>query len=123
MVVGDDIVQGEIQIEQNRPEHLAAFLSAPLDKTQSFAFPNPGPDAAGNVTFQYNLPAPAEVTLKIYDVGGRLIKEEKRPGSFGSNTFTWDTTNKNGQKVGSGVYLYILASDGAKLSDKLAIVR
>ena len=106
------------------PGHLAAFLAAPLSADQTFAYPNPGPDAAGRVTFKYNLQAAGEVTLKIFDVGGRLVGEMKETGAPGSNTsLQWDGTNRTGQKVGSGVYIYILEAAGNKLVDKLAIVR
>jgi len=105
------------------PEYLAAYLSAPLSKENTFVYPNPGPDAAGNMTFKYNLQAAGDVALKIFDVGGKLVKELAATGAAGSNTVTWDTTNKHGQKLGSGVYIYILQSGGTKLVDKLALVR
>jgi len=105
------------------PEYLAAYLAAPLSKENTFVYPNPGPDAAGNVTFKYNLQAAGDVQLKIFDVGGKLVKELAATGAAGSNTVTWDTTNKHGQKLGSGVYIYILQSGGTKLVDKLAVVR
>ncbi len=105
-------------------EFVAPFLAAPLSKENSFVYPNPGPDANGRMTFKYNLPSSADVTLRIFDVGGRLVKELKESGAAGSNTtLMWDTTNKNGQRVGSGVYIYILESGGNKLVDKLAVVR
>ncbi|OGH56491.1 MAG: hypothetical protein A3I06_13220 [Candidatus Lindowbacteria bacterium RIFCSPLOWO2_02_FULL_62_12] len=106
------------------PEYLAAFLSASLSKEHTFVYPNPGPDGStGSMTFKYNLQSPAGVTLKIYDVGGRLVRELAGSGMGGSNTIPWDTANKHGQNVGSGVYLYILQSGGNKLVDKLAVVR
>ena len=105
------------------PEYVAAFLSAPLAPDQTFAYPNPGPDGAGNMMFKYNLGAAGDVTIKIYDLGGRLIRELQQAGQPGSNTATWDTTNRHGQKMASGVYIYILESGGARLVDKLAIVR
>jgi hypothetical protein len=105
------------------PEYLSAFLAAPLSKENTFVYPNPGPDAAGVMTFKYNLPAPGDVSLKIFDVGGKLVKELAATGAAGSNNLTWDTTNKHGQKLGSGVYIYILQSGGTKLVDKLALVR
>ncbi|MBI4178774.1 T9SS type A sorting domain-containing protein, partial [bacterium] len=106
------------------PEFVSPFLSAPLSKDLTFVYPNPGPDAAGIMTFTYNLGAAADVSIRIYDVGGKLVKELKGTGAAGgNNTTTWDTTNKNGQKVGSGVYIYVLEGGGNKLIDKLAIVR
>lgn len=57
-------------------------------------------------------------------MGGRLIKDLTESGQAGSNTtLKWDSTNKLGQKVGSGVYIYILEGSGARLVDKLAVVR
>ena len=89
----------------------------------TFVYPNPGPDAGGNMAFKYNLQSPGDVNLKIFDVGGRLVRELKASGTAGSNTVTWDTTNKNGQKVGSGVYIYRIESGGNKLIDKVEVVR
>ncbi|MBI4179264.1 right-handed parallel beta-helix repeat-containing protein [bacterium] len=105
------------------PEYLAPFLAAPLSKDNTFVYPNPGPDAAGNMSFKYNLQTAADISLKIFDMGGKLVREQKGSGIAGSNTITWDGTNKAGQKLGSGAYIYILESNGTKLIDKLAIVR
>ncbi|MBI4178900.1 T9SS type A sorting domain-containing protein, partial [bacterium] len=106
------------------PEFVAPFIAAPLSKENTFIYPNPGPDdATGNMTFKYNLPSAADVSLKIFDMGGKLVKEMKGSGIAGSNTLTWDTTNKHGQRLGSGVYIYKLESGGTTLVDKLAIVR
>ena len=106
------------------PEYLGAFLSPNLDKSQTFVYPNPGPDGTtGSMTFKYNLQVAGDVTLKIYDVGGRLVREFKHQGNPGSNLVIWDTTNRFGQKVGSGVYIYILETPGTKLVDKLAVAR
>ncbi|MBI4178906.1 right-handed parallel beta-helix repeat-containing protein [bacterium] len=105
------------------PEHLAPFLAAPLSKENTFIYPNPGPDATGSMSFKYNLQGAADVSLKIFDMGGKLVKEMKGSGIAGSNTLTWDTTNKHGQRLGSGVYIYKLESGGTTLVDKLAIVR
>jgi len=112
-----------LQLAVGVPGYLAPFLAAPLSKEQTFAYPNPGPDGTGNVTFKYNLQGAADVKIKIFDVGGKLIREIKSTGAAGSNTSVWDITNTHGQKLASGVYLYILESGGNKLVDKLAIVR
>jgi len=63
------------------------------------------------------------MTVRIFDLGGRLVRDLKSSGNAGSNTLTWDTTNKHGQQVGSGVYIYKIESGGNKLVDKLAVVR
>ena len=106
------------------PEFLAPYLAAPLSKENTFVYPNPGPDGTtGNMTFAYNLGAAGDVKIKIFDASGRLVRELTGTGAAGANTVVWDTTNRHGQKVGSGVYIYKIESGGDKLVDKLAIVR
>lgn len=106
------------------PEYLSAFLAPDLSKEHTFAFPNPGPDGLGYMTFKYNLQSAGEVSLKIYDVSGRLVNVLKESGLPGVNAgLKWDTTNKNGQKVGSGIYIFILETGGRKIVDKIGIVR
>ena len=63
------------------------------------------------------------MSLKIFDLGGRLVRELKAAGAVGSNIVTWDGTNRNGQRVGSGVYIYSLEGFGNRLVDKLAVIR
>jgi len=100
-------------------EFVSGLLAAPLSKEHSFVYPNPGPDAStGLIYFKHNVIS-GTVKLRIFDMGGRMVKEL----SGSASPIPWDTTNRSGQKVGSGVYLYQLESDGSKLTDKLAVVR
>jgi len=69
-------------------------------------FPNP---FSGNTTIKFNLPAAAEVTLKIYDIAGNEVQvllngiEEG-----GEKVLTWDGKDKYGVDLASGSYLYEL---------------
>jgi hypothetical protein len=75
------------------------------------AFPNPwrsDRNAATNVTFDH---LPIGSTVKIFTVSGHWVKT--LPAGAGSTT--WDLTADNGDKVASGIYLYIVSlgeSDG-----------
>ncbi|OGH58452.1 MAG: hypothetical protein A3G34_08255 [Candidatus Lindowbacteria bacterium RIFCSPLOWO2_12_FULL_62_27] len=100
------------------PEYLAAFLAAPLAKDHTFVYPNPGPDGAGIMNFKHNITS-GEVKITIFDVGGRMVRELSGTAS----PILWDTTNRFGQKVASGVYIYIVEASGARMVDKLAVVR
>lgn len=72
-------------------------------------FPNPFNPAT---TINFQLPQPSQVSLKIYNATGQLVKTlvhgEQPAGYF---TETWNGTNDNGQAVGSGVYYYRLKTD------------
>jgi len=122
-VAGPALAGSALTLAVGQADYLAAFLSGSLSKDQTFVYPNPGPDAAGNMNFKFNLSGTADVSIRIYDVSGRMMKEIKTLGNAGSNTAPWDATNTFGQKLGSGVYIYIIEGAGTKLVDKLAIVR
>jgi hypothetical protein len=66
------------------------------------------------------------VTLKIYDVAGRLVETlmdaELVPKSEGY-TVTWDGTGRNGNRVASGVYFYRLTAKGFEKTRKLVLLK
>lgn len=67
----------------------------------------------------YSLPAAADsVVVKIYDDSGNLVKTISNTGkNKGDNSFTWDGTNEQGQRVSSGKYEFsIEAKDSAGAS-------
>lgn len=68
---------------------------------------------------------PAEADLKIYTVAGDLVWEVHHSSLDGSGgVITWDTNNKHGQQVGSGVYIYRVESDtGDSMYGRIVIIR
>lgn len=71
-------------------------------------YPNP---FNPRTTIRFDLPQESTVTLNIYDVSGRLIRQliapdqEQIPGRY---SVVWDGTDERGQHVRSGMYLYVL---------------
>src|SRR5574341_1237914 len=75
-------------------------------------YPNPFNDST---TIRFALPVSSNVSLKIYNVAGQLVKEFSEEMTAGYKSITWDGTNMNGDVVASGVYFYKLqAADFAK---------
>jgi hypothetical protein len=72
----------------------------------------------------YQLKAPSLVSLKIYDINGRIIKtllhEEKEAGNY---TVPWDGFNHQGESVPPGVYLYNLSNGKKTDTKKLILLR
>lgn len=68
-------------------------------------YPNPF-NPVTNIKFQ--LPEASKVTLTVYDLAGRKVKTLINGQSFtaGEHVQTWNATNKFGQKVSSGMYIY-----------------
>lgn len=69
-----------------------------------------------STTIRISLPSHEHLSLRIYDLSGRLIATlvESRLMSAGVHTVQWDGTDQNGMPVPSGVYFYI--AEGKNLS-------
>ena len=77
----------------------------------------------------YQLANPAEVTIKIYDVKGQLIRilnlGQKSPGTYLSKERAayWDGKNQKGERVSSGAYFYHFQAGPFQATKKLAIAK
>ncbi|MFA5033140.1 MAG: Ser-Thr-rich GPI-anchored membrane family protein [bacterium] len=83
------------------------------------AYPNP---ATSRITLCYQLPAKSNVSLKIYDKGGRLVKTlisgEKASGYY---EMDWDKKDNTGKVLPSGVYLYRIKTETYSESKKIIL--
>ncbi len=90
--------------------------------------PNPfSPDGDGfedEVKFEYGIPLKSEVTLKIYDIKGRLVKTlmDKEPQVNGE--VTWNGKNDKNRTVRAGIYPVFLEAkaEGRRLVKKTTVV-
>jgi hypothetical protein len=84
-------------------------------------FPNP---FNPNTKIDFNMPRKGEISIKIYNVRGELVKTllnevvEAGPGFA-----VWDGTNGRGSSVASGVYFYEVQADGQTKIGKMALVK
>src|SRR5262249_43848640 len=73
------------------------------------AFPNPS--VAGAASVRFSLAQPAKVTIRFYNVAGRLVHEAVIDGHVGAdNLYRWDGVTSSGVKAASGVYFYRLSA-------------
>ncbi len=99
----------------------AAFGALKDNLSESYIYPNPVRASLGHdkVTFE-NLTN--NVIIRIFKTNGDLVREINATDTTG--TVTWDLTNDNGNKVASGIYIYLITNEsGHKLKGKLAIIR
>ena len=60
----------------------------------------------------FSLPRAENISLKIFDVEGRLIRTlANEPMSAGTHELTWDSQNDNGNEVNSGIYFIELKTE------------
>jgi hypothetical protein len=89
------------------------------------SYPNPFSVSRSSTTrISYALPQESEVTLRIYDVLGRLTRQivDGRQGA-GSHETLWDGRNELGETVSSGIYFTVLQAGARKLTQKIVVTR
>jgi hypothetical protein len=99
-------------------------LSAPpspptSDLRLDAAFPDPAP---GAVTIRFALPAAGDVSLRVFDVSGRLVRTLAE-GRFtaGPHDLRWDRRTAAGASARPGLYFYELRSGSAQATRRLAL--
>jgi hypothetical protein len=87
------------------------------------AQPNPANPSA---TIRYTIAEKGRVSLRIFDVGGRLVRtlvDEMQTPAEAAFEVVWDGMNEQGQRVGSGVFLYQIDAPGFSSAKKLVILK
>jgi outer membrane protein assembly factor BamB len=86
--------------------------------------PNPYFAKDKGTIIPYSLSKPGKVTLKIYDLTGRLVKTlvegEKEAGFYSIN---WNSRDLHGNNLASGVYFYHLKSSDFTATKKLILIK
>jgi len=98
-----DPVVGPVGINaptKERPERADLSLST---------FPNP---FNPTVTIRYSVPSTGTVSLCVYDITGRFVRELAGSSlTAGVHTVVWNGSDETGRAVGSGVYIVRLRHD------------
>jgi 6-phosphogluconolactonase (cycloisomerase 2 family) len=95
----------------------------PFSRRTTYAFPNPNYD--GKVKFSFDLTAPAQVTLQVFEVTGQVVWSkilEASQTQTGTNQINWDETNEAGRNLASGLYVYRVSVGAQSVVKKLAIL-
>lgn len=77
-------------------------------------YPNPARGTSAKIEFSLSRPAP--VTIRFYDVSGRLVHEAKLEGVAGANRYLWNGTTIAG-RAAAGVYFYRLSAPGVRFGN------
>ncbi len=84
-------------------------------------YPNP---FNPSTTIQFSLPSSEQVTLQIFDMRGALVKTLVAGIiTAGSHQVRWNGTNKNGEHVASGMYLYRIHAGDFVRTKQMLLVR
>ncbi len=84
-------------------------------------YPNP---FNPTTTISFALPEASEVSLSIFNTNGQLVKRLVAGAmNAGQHSFTWDATNERGERVASGVYLYVIKAGEFTAQKKLVLMK
>jgi len=87
--------------------------------TLSSAKPNP---ATNRVTIRWQVPVEADVSLRVYNTAGQLVKVladgECKPGAY---TSVWNGTDAKGRRLANGVYFYALDNGSKRINRKVVL--
>jgi len=86
--------------------------------------PNPFGARGEGTVIRLDLPQPATVRLAVFDIGGRLVRTmldgHAAPGRY---DITWNGLDEGGRHVDSGVYFYVLNTDGRQITRRMTLLR
>ena len=76
-------------------------------------------------TIRFDLPQPAQVTIKIYDVSGRLVRvlRDGTEEDAGSHKAIWRGRDDTGRAVAAGVYFYRLESGKFRETRRMVLIK
>ena len=76
-------------------------------------------------TISFDLPRAMEVSLKIYDISGRLVHEAlaDQVGHPGRNQVIWAGRDRNGRRLPSGTYFYRLKAGGYEETRRMTLLK
>ncbi len=141
MIYQNDDVGGTFMRGDEPDPNFDMLYVAPVDFGEVTGIGDGGPDTGGDIpkafalgqnypnpfnpstSISYQLPEQSDVTLKIHNVRGQLVKELVHGvQDAGIHTVQWNGKDAAGQTVSSGIYLYILETDKNYRSTRKMVV-
>ncbi|RKZ09557.1 hypothetical protein DRQ50_15010 [bacterium] len=76
-------------------------------------------------TIAFEMPAAASVSLRVYDLGGRLVRVllDGEMAARGHNEVIWQGRDRAGRVVSAGVYFYCLEAGGHVETKRMVLVK
>jgi hypothetical protein len=100
---------------------LVELLPIPISFSLSQNYPNP---FNASTTIEYGLPKNSDLSISIYDIRGRFVKDifsgEQQAGYHLTH---WDASDESGRNVASGLYFIVLNTPEYRVAKKALILK
>ncbi|MDI6735340.1 MAG: T9SS type A sorting domain-containing protein [bacterium] len=123
--IPDSVVDVIGNIVRAKIDGLGVFMLSgaitPQDLSILVVYPNPFKPSRGDKCIYFE-GLPANSRIRIYDISGHLIKEAQNQEAI----WEWDVQDNYGKLVDSGIYIYIVTTEGEnglKKIGKIAVIR
>ena len=98
-----------------------------LDDSSIYFYPNPFNPAREVGILRYSLSQSSEVTIKVYDIAGRVVMtlaDKEFQEAETEQGVTWDGTNEVGDLIANGPYFFLIETEaGEQAIGKIAVLR
>jgi len=121
--LSDSVVDTDSNCVSARTFHFSIFSLhgvGTTDLSDAYAYPVPFIPSRGDSGITFTNISPL-CTIKIYTLNGELVRTIEH--TSGETSHSWDVTNDRGDRLGSGVYLYLIKNNKNKKKGKLIIIR
>ncbi len=94
----------------------------PEDYVLEQNYPNP---FNPSTTIQYTLPISKQVTVRIYNIMGQVVRTlvDDHIQQAGTHSIVWNATNDRGIRVASGTYIYSLEYGNVKKTKRMMLLK
>jgi hypothetical protein len=84
------------------------------------SYPNP---FNPKTTLSLNLPVASDWSIRIYNVAGQLVKDFSGYSEAGTVNVVWNSTDRNGTRVASGIYFYKAEAGQFSATKKMVLMK
>ncbi len=114
----------KLQLVQKYMEYLLQTTVAEEQEEKTLPsislYPNPAP---GNVRCNLSVNRREHITIKIFDVTGRIVRDiVNTEVGAGTHEFCWDRCDNNRKHVSSGTYLFVIEIGDRTLTRTVSII-
>lgn len=106
----------------DRPTLASERVTAAGSASTTQVHPSPNPFVA-RTSFRLELAQPGPIRLRIHDLRGRVVSDQRIQGIPGRQRIEWDGQDASGSKVAAGVYRYVLDSPNRRSAGTLLLTR